>query len=108
MLCVAAVTISLESIIESFVSVYENRNNKKRNITEERAHHEMSIAINGPELANADNVIKASMSSYWRNYAHKSNWHFTRRSRSETIKHYTVSKVIDRMSNQKPSLSYRM
>ena len=57
-LCVAAVTISVESIIESYISVYESRNSKIRPITEEHAHHEMIIAINGPELCNADNVIK--------------------------------------------------
>ena len=30
LICVASITISVESIIESFVSIYENRNKKKR------------------------------------------------------------------------------
>ena len=34
---VASVTISVESTTESFASVYQSRNNKKRPIAEERA-----------------------------------------------------------------------
>ena len=105
---VATVTISVESVIESYVSVYENRNNKNRPITEERAHHEMMIAINGPELSNADSIIKGSMSNYWRKYSHSNDWHFTRRSRADDIKPCTISKVIDRMNNQKPCLPFMM
>ena len=103
-LCVAAVTISVESIIESYISVYESRNSKIRPITEEHAHHEMIIAINGPELCNADNVKKKSMSNYWNNQKRKDGWHFTRR--SEDINCYTVSKVVDRLSSQNPSLPF--
>ena len=68
----------------------------------------MMIAINGPELSNADSIIKASMSNYWRKYSLSSDWHFTRRSRADDIKPYTISKVIDRMNNQKPSLQFMM
>ena len=46
--CIASVTMS----VESFVSVYENRNKKKRLLTEKHAHHEMLVAINGPEFAH--------------------------------------------------------
>ena len=103
----AAVTVSVESIIESYVSIYEYRNNKNRPITEERAHHEMLIAVNGPELAHADNVIKSSMLTYWKNQKSKNNnWHFTLR--SEDIKSYTVSKTFDRISKENPSLPFML
>jgi len=69
-ICVVSVTISVESIIESFVSVYENRINTKRLITEERVHHEMLVAINGTKLAHCDSLVKASMENYWRNFKH--------------------------------------
>ena len=51
-ICVAAASMSIESVIESMVSVYENRNNKFRPISEENAELEMIIAINGPDLAS--------------------------------------------------------
>ena len=61
---VASVAMSVESIIGSFISVYENRNNKKRPITGEGAHHRMLVAINGPEFAHCDSLVKASMAVY--------------------------------------------
>lgn len=101
----AAVTVSVESIIESYASIYEYRNNKNRPIKEERAHHEMLIAVNGPELAHADNLIKSSMSKIWKNQkSNNDNWHFTLR--SEDIKSYTVSKTVDRISKEIPSLPF--
>jgi hypothetical protein len=66
-ICIAAASMSVESVIESMVSIYENRNNKFRPISEERAVLEMNIAINGPELAHADGIIQASMAEYWKN-----------------------------------------
>ena len=60
---IASVTMSVVPIIQSFVSVYENRSNKKRPITEERAHHEMLVAINGLEFAHCDSLAMASMAN---------------------------------------------
>ena len=59
--------MSVESISESFASVYEYRNKKKRLITEEHACHKMLVAINGPELAHCDSIVKDSMANCWRN-----------------------------------------
>ncbi len=66
-ICVAAASMSVESVIGSMVSIYENRNNKFRPILEERAVLEMNIAINGPDLAHCDSVIQLSMTEYWKN-----------------------------------------
>ena len=59
--CIASVTMSVESTTKSFVSVYENRNNKKRLITEKHAHHEMLVAINGPEFAHSNSLVKEEL-----------------------------------------------
>ena len=67
----------------------------------------MLIAVNGPDLAHADNVIKSSMLTYWKNQKSKNNnWHFTLR--SEDIKSYTVSKTIDRISKGNLSLPFML
>ena len=108
-ICVAAASMSVESVIESMVSIYENRNNKFRPISEERAVLEMN-AINGPELTHADGIIQASMTEYWKNSGRRKgdhetkNWHFVRK--SQNIKDFCSSKVIHRMSSAKPNLPF--
>ena len=59
----------IESVIESMVSIYENRNNKFRPIAEQRAVLEMNIAMNGPKLTHADGIIQASdriLEKFWK------------------------------------------
>ena len=109
-ICVAAASMSVESVIESMVSIYENRNNKFRPISEERAVLEINIGINGPELTHADGIIQASMTEYWKNSGRRKgdhetkNWHFVRK--SQNIKEFCSSKVIHRMSSAKPNLPF--
>ena len=50
---VASVKHSCDSILESFVSKYENGFDI-RNVNEESANEEFEIAVNGPNLANSD------------------------------------------------------
>jgi hypothetical protein len=45
-ICVAAARMRVESVRELIISIYENRNNKFRPISEERVVLEMNIAIN--------------------------------------------------------------
>ena len=94
--------MSVESMIESFVPVYENRNNKKRQIAEEHDHQEMLVAISGPELAHCNSLVKASMANYWKDFKHKDAWHFTRR--SEDIKFHFNSKSVDKFTKQSRDL----
>ena len=89
--CVAAVSVTVESIIESRISVYEFRNSKLRNISDERAKEEMNIRTNGPVIAKADSVIKNALTIYWGG----DDWHFTRTSNKDVIK-WNVSKVMDK------------
>ena len=71
-LSVAAVKISCESIVESFVSRYEDHFYLKRNMNEESVNEEFEIAVNGPNLANSDSVNKEAMNRHWEGGC----WHF--------------------------------
>ena len=71
-LSVAAVKISCESIVESFVSRYEDHFYLKRNMNEESVNEEFEIAVNGPNLANSDSVIKKALNRHWEGGC----WHF--------------------------------
>ena len=88
----ACVAISVESIVESVVSMYENRQTKFRNLGEDRANHEMQIGCNGTNLAKCDRLLEKTMNSYFETHK-QGKWHFTiNHSRLE----YSVSKVIDK------------
>ena len=69
---IAAVKHSCESILESFVSEYENHFDECRNVNENKANEESTIAVNGPNLAHADSVILQAMDFYWQGKP----WHF--------------------------------
>ena len=45
-------------VAESVISVYNVHNNKLWNIGEDKANDEMCIAFNGPEIGEADRVLK--------------------------------------------------
>ena len=55
---------SCESVLESFVSRYENHFDVRRNSNEETANQEFEIAVNGPNLANCDSVVSEAMDDY--------------------------------------------
>ena len=63
-LSVAAFKISCWVIVESFVSRYEDHFYLKRNMNEESVNEEFEIAVNGPNLANSDSVIKKAMNRH--------------------------------------------
>ena len=80
---VASVKLSCESILESFVSQYENHFDEHRNVSEETANEEFLIARNGPNLAHADGVITEALDMYWEGKP----WHFYRTSPLEKLVH---------------------
>ena len=55
---VSAIKLSVESIVESFISVYNLHNNKLRPMEEETVDDEMMIHLNGPEIGECDNILK--------------------------------------------------
>ena len=63
-MAVASVKHSCESILESFVSKYENHFDIRRNVNEESANEEFEIAVNGPNLAHSHSVMFEAMNLY--------------------------------------------
>ena len=60
-ICIAAIKVSVESVVESLVSRYENHFNSSRQMSEEHSLEEMVIAENGPLLQHADPILKRAM-----------------------------------------------
>ena len=73
-IAVSAVKQSCERILESFVSMYENHFDIIRNTNEKSTNEEFEIAVNGPNLAHCDSVVKEAMDNYWASRGGK--WHF--------------------------------
>ena len=78
---VASVKSSCESILESFVSQYENHFDERRNVDEQTATEEFEISVNGPSLSHADSVITVAMDLC----LNGKPWHFIRKSPVEKL-----------------------
>ena len=93
---VCAVKHSCESVLESFVSKYENQFDSRRNTEEAATNEEFEIATNGPNISDCDSVVREAMDLYWKGEA----WHFFRSSIIEKLKTFKGdSQVMDRMMN---------
>ena len=100
-MAVASVKHSCESILESFVSRYENHFDERRNVDEDTANEEFEICVNGPNLANSEPVIKEAMDDYWNG----KSWHFYRTSSlDKLINPSGISNTIKRMISSKNKL----
>ena len=73
-ICVSAVKISVESMIESLTSEFEIHFNKFRNVTEGTAYNEMMVSINGPSPAQCDKVVMAAMKQHFKGPAYLTQW----------------------------------
>ena len=95
-MAVASIKQSCESILESFVSKYENHFDARRNVDEETANEEFEIAVNGPNLAHSNSIIIEAMDLYWKGKP----WHFYRTS---SIKRFVnpngISCVLNRLDS---------
>jgi hypothetical protein len=69
------IKISVESVAESVISVYNQHNSNIRNIGEENANNELFVVYNGPEIGEADEMLKEALDLQ----VSKSRlgWHFT-------------------------------
>ena len=54
----ASLLISVESVVESWISVMEHHASQRRTLGEMLLHEEMVIAINGPLLVHCDSIVK--------------------------------------------------
>ena len=71
----ASIKLSVESVAESVISVYNLHNSKVRNIGEETANDELFIAFNGPEIGEADETLAAALDLHFAK--NNGQWHFT-------------------------------
>ena len=100
---------SCESVLESFVSIYENYFYARRSTNEDTSNEEFEIAVNGPSLAHCENVITEAMDLYWRSKAKDGlgDWHFFRTTVLERLKkHEEGSEVLDRIIKKKNNLPF--
>ena len=75
---------SCESVLESFVSRYENHFDVRRSVDEETANEEF-VTVNGPNLANCKGVVREeAMEDYWK-AKHAGSWHFVQNSVLEQL-----------------------
>ena len=98
-IAVCAVKHSCESVLESFVSRYENHFDFRRNTNEASANEEFEIAVNGPSFAHCDSVIVDAMNLYWAERG--GMWHFFRKSVLDQ-----ESTVIKRLKSQKNNFPF--
>ena len=107
-LCQAATKQTVESVVESWVSVLEHHSNKSRNLKAETIQSEMIIAVNGPLVQHSQEIVKESMRKYWGNMKFESlkSGHFTRKCSS--VKSYSVSKTIDSLNNEPVKTKFMM
>ena len=102
---VAAVSMGVESILESQISVYEKHADGCRNLGEDRGCHEMHVSLNGPPLNKKRSVVVNALDAYFKDDKKKlKGWHFIRR--TTTSKNYLVSQVVDKLGKKVSSLPF--
>ena len=104
----AMVTIGIESVVESWVSIMESHNSKNRPLGEKMIVTETAVHINGPNPVNCDSVVDQANKLYWgksklRNAA---NGHFIRTSQNPI--NWKVSKSVDKVASVKAKLPFMM
>ena len=77
-ICVSALKLSVESVLESQISIYEHHFRDNRPLNDDSIAEEFQIAINGPCLAHYDSVVYHAMSQYW-DKKKTVSWHFTKK-----------------------------
>jgi hypothetical protein len=65
-ICVSAVKISVESVIESLEWKFEIYFNKFRNVNEDTSYNEMIVGVNGPLPVQCDKVVMAAMKQHFK------------------------------------------
>ena len=78
----ASIKLSVESVAESVISVYNLHNSKVRPIGEETLNDELFIAFNGPELGEADKTLSKALDLHFASRGGR--WHFSTNSLFKT------------------------
>ena len=87
---------SVESVVESWISVLKHHSSKSRNLSEDMIETEMSVAINGPAVQHSESIVTDSMRKYWAGGKMFKDGHFVRKSLN--IKSYFVSGAVDSLN----------
>ena len=61
----AMVTIGIESVVESWVSVMESHDSKSRPLGQKMVLTETAVNLNGPQPVNCDSVVDEANKLYW-------------------------------------------
>ena len=98
----AALIISVESIVESWISTMEDHSSQRRTMGEMLLHEEMVISVNGPKLVHCDSICQEALRDYFKDRINPKEraGHFVRR--SQNIENYSVSKSVDNIRKQGP------
>ena len=67
----AVMKFSVESIVESVVSIFERKFPAGRTSSEKTMYEEMNITLNGPSLPNADNLLGKSVAHYFKDHTRR-------------------------------------
>ena len=103
----AAVCKSVESVVESWISVMEGHDTAVRNLDPNRLEDEMIVSINGPNVAHCQSIVKEAMSHYWGQSKKKDRCgHFVRR--SGNVKSWMVSKAVDGLRKAPSKLPFML
>ena len=92
---IGAIKISVESVAESIISKYALHNSKIRKLNDSTANDEMFIAVNGPELGEADALLAKALD---RKFAGKSGWHFSTKQTLFRTSGVVVNNILKRKS----------
>ena len=103
----AAVKLSVESVVESLVLRYETHFQKARQLTEDHALEEMEISENGPILVKADGVLKAAMNRYWKTNSDDRKWHFIRTSKYIKCYQGNQGKTVSNLLQEKSKFPFQ-
>ena len=92
---IGAVKISVESVAESIISKYALHKSIIRKLNDNTANDEMFIAVNGPELGEADALLAKALD---RKLAGKSGWHFSTKQTLFRTSGFVVNNIIKNKS----------
>ena len=75
----ASVMKTVESVVESWISVLEHHSSKTRDLSSTAVQNKLMIAINGPLSQHSRSIVEESMRVYWSKLKSKKlrSGHFT-------------------------------
>ena len=85
----------MESVAESIISKYGIHNSKIRALKDTTANNEMFVAINGPEVGEADSLLAKALD---RKFSGRLGWHISVKQNLFRTSGPTVENILKRKS----------